>query len=537
MKAQSQLNKKIVFFFLILTLALTAGGFVFADQPATSAENEFYINISKATADKGYEIKAFAGAFSLILPKGILKDSSGIQINRLDEEATSSLPWQLDKLSGIFQFEFTNKSALSATGTMQVEIKYNRPSDFLKQIYFFDNNYSSWRPLVCRESVKTNSVRCAISLNFARLAIFSNLDARVVGKASWYSYKKGMFAASPDFPKGSKLRVVNLENGKSVDVEVNDFGPDKRLHPDRPVDLSKEAFKKIAPLSQGMVKVRVEPLTITKQTGRFLGISAQGAKSEPSISSKSAVVMDEKSGNVIWQKNSTSTLPLASLTKLVAIKVFLDTRPSLNKVVAYSIKDEEYNYKYANKWEVAKLALKDGDTLTIEDLLYAALVGSANNAVESLVRVSGLSRDNFIALMNQEAANWGASSTRFMEPTGLSPHNVSSAMDYAITTKQVYGNPIIQKASTIPTYSFKTINTKKAHKIKNTDQLLAVSDLNISGSKTGYLNEAQYCLMARASGGKGNQIIAVTMGTASRQASFDETEELLKYGLKILKLQ
>jgi D-alanyl-D-alanine carboxypeptidase len=216
----------------------------------------------------------------------------------------------------------------------------------------------------------------------------------------------------------------------------------------------------------------------------------------------------------------------------VAIKVFLDTRPTLNSQVAYSVKDEEYNYEYVNKWESARLKLEDGDTLTIEDLLYAALVGSANNAIETLVRVSGFKRDEFIEKMNQEVIDWGATTTHFIEPTGLSPENVSSALDYAIITKEVYTNPIIQKASTMYQYKFTTINTKKAHTITNTDKLLQISNLNITGSKTGYLNEAQYCLMVRAKNNSGKQVIAVTMGVSSRENSFNETEQLLKYALK-----
>lgn len=530
---QSQIKAKIFIFSLILILAQAAGGFVFAADNEQQPE-EYLINIDEKTAGRGYEIKAFDGAFSLILPKGVLSGSSGIKMERIVDEAFDE-PWQLDKLSEVFQYEILNSSAYDGASSLKAEIKYNQPADYYKQIYFYDKNYSTWRPLSCREVAGRSSVRCDISLSFARLAVFANPEALVVGKASWYSYKKGNFAASPDFPKGSILRVTNLANGKSVDVEVNDFGPDKKLHPDRPVDLAKEAFAKIASLRSGIINIKVEPLKIASASGRLLGISDTGAGVEPLISAKSAVVINEKTNEILWQKNATSSLPLASLTKLVAIKVFLDTRPSLNQVVTYSVKDEEYNYQYVKKWESARLTLNDGDTLTAEDLLYAALVGSANNAVETLVRASGLSREEFIDLMNREVISWGAAATHFVEPTGLSPENVSSALDYAIITKQVYTNPIIEKASTMRTYSFSTINTKKKHKIKNTDQLLEVSELTISGSKTGFLDEAQYCLMVKASDKSGAKVIAVTMGVESRQKSFDQTEELLKYGLDKIK--
>lgn len=531
MMRQSQIYVKTIIFFLILTLAQMAGSFIYAAEPVTAEENQYQININKQTISKGYTVKVFKGAFNLILPKAVLSDATAVKMSKIDE--SQAAPWQLEKLSGIFQYELLNIKAYDALKPLAVEIKYDKPSVYLKQIYFYDKNFSSWRPLSCRELIGKNTLRCDISFGFARLAVFANPNVLAEGRASWYSYKKGDFAASPDFPKGSKLRVYNLENGKSVDVVINDFGPERKLHPDRVVDLAKEAFKKIAKLGQGTIKVKVDPIYIAPKTGRLFGVSGQGAKTEPDVSAKAAVIINEQSGDILWGKNATSTFPLASLTKLVAIKVFLDTRPSLNQIVSYSVKDEEYNYEWVNKWESARLKLNDKDTLTVENLLYAALVGSANNAIETLVRVSGLKRDEFIAQMNEEVKSWGAGATKFVEPTGLSPANVSTPLDYAIITKEVYTNPIIQKASTMNRYKFTTLNTKKAHTINNTDVLLSISNLNITGSKTGYLDEAKYCLMARAAG-SGKSVIAVTMGAANRQTSFDETEELLKYGLKKL---
>jgi D-alanyl-D-alanine carboxypeptidase (penicillin-binding protein 5/6) len=86
----------------------------------------------------------------------------------------------------------------------------------------------------------------------------------------------------------------------------------------------------------------------------------------------------------------------------------------------------KYNHLYVTPGQEARLRVKDGETMTINDLLYSALVGSANNAVESLVRVSGLSRDQFVERMNSQAKTWGATNTKFIEPSGLAPENVSS---------------------------------------------------------------------------------------------------------------
>jgi len=531
MAAQSQIWRQTIILFLTLTLAQTAGSFVYAAETGQAEENRsYFINLDKKTIGKGYTVSVFDEAIKLSLTPGLLSDSTGVDIIELNEVIDS--PWQLDKISKVYQFEFRNKTAYDGKKPFNVQLAYDKSSNYYKQVFYYDKNYSSWRPLPTVDYPDKSYVRSLIYLPFARLAVFANPAALVIGQASWYKYKGGMFAASPDFPKNSKLRVYNTANNKFVDVTINDFGPERKLHPNRVIDLDKVAFKKIASTGAGIINVRVQPISIVSENNKILGIADNGAKSNLLITAKSAIAMDEQTGEILWQKNATSTLPLASLTKTVAIKVFLDTRPSLNRQVTYSVKDEEYNYEYVNKWESARLKLQDGDTLTIEDLLYAALVGSANNAIETLVRVSGLKRDEFILKMNQEAAGLGAASTRFVEPTGLSPKNVSSALDYAIITKEVYTHPIIQKASVMYQYKFTTVNTKKAHTITNTDKLLQVSSLNITGSKTGYLDEAQYCLMARAKNNSGKEVIAVIMGSNSRQSSFDETEQLLTYALK-----
>jgi len=533
MVRQSQIWRQIIIFFLTLTLAQTAGSFIYAEETAEPAENRFYfINLDKETISKGYTVSAFDDVIKLSLAPGVLSESTWVDAVELNETIDS--PWQLEKISKVYQFEFRNKSAYDNKKPFYIQLAYNKTSNYYKQVFYYDKNYFSWRPLPTIDYPDKSFARSLIHLPFARIAVFANPEALVVGQASWYKYRGGLFAASPDFPKNSKLRVYNTANNKFVDVTINDFGPERKLHPDRVIDLDKVAFRKLAPIGAGIINVRVQPISIVSENNKILDIAGFGAKSELLITAKSAVIIDEQIGKILWQKNATSALPLASLTKLVAVKVFLDTRPTLNRQVAYSVKDEEYNYEYVNKWESAKLKLQDGDTLTIEDLLYAALVGSANNAIETLVRLSGLKRDEFILKMNQEAAGWGAATAHFIEPTGLSPKNVSSALDYAIITKEVYTHPIIQKASIMYQYKFTTLNTKKAHTITNTDKLLQVSSLDITGSKTGYLLEAQYCLMARAKNNSGKQVIAVTMGVDSRQNSFDETEQLLKYALKMI---
>jgi D-alanyl-D-alanine carboxypeptidase len=384
------------------------------------------------------------------------------------------------------------------------------------------------------------TVSATISLPFARVAVFSDPSVDVVGKASWYAYKHGDFAASVDFPKGSKIRVYNLANNKSVDITINDFGPERDKFPDRILDLDKVAFNKIASKGAGVIGIRIQPLYVAPDAqGKVLGVSEEGAMAAPNIKAPSAIVINEATGDILWQNNSDQVMELASLSKIVAIKVFFDQHPSLNTVATYKKQDELYNYQYCSPADAAKLTVKDGDKMTIGDLVYSALVASANNAVESLVRVSGLSRDVFIAKMNAYAASIGAVNTHFVEPTGLSAQNVSTAHEYAIITRDVFKNPIIQKISTTPKYSFTTINTKKKHNLVNSSGIIrdgvfaASNNLKITGSKTGWLDK--HNLMTRATGSKGESVIAVDFGADTGLETSSDIQELIQYG--ILKLE
>lgn len=438
-------------------------------------------------------------------------------------------PYDYEALTPLYEISVDSKK-IAKGKTFSLDIYYTKTDNNYKKVFYFDSKKNVWRPLPTIDNPKAKKVTAQIPFTYVRLAVFSNNNILTVGKTGWYNYKKGLFAASPDFAKGSILRVYNLDNGKFVDVTINDYGPERNTHPDRVVDLDKVAFKKIAATSAGTINIRIEVL---KAVGLNLNQDLAPAL-EPNLSAWSAVVVREADGRILWEKNGEKVTPLASLTKIIAAQVFLDTKPTLSKVVTYKKQDEDYNYKYCKPGESAKLQVKDGETMTLSDLLYAALVGSANNAVESLVRNSGLTRDEFIAKMNSKVKEWGAKSTSFVEPTGLSEKNVSSPADYAIITEEAYTDPLIKKISTTYKYTFSTINTKKKHTLTNTNKIIASNKYNIIGSKTGYLNEAGYCLMTRIKSKYGN-LIAVNFGSTSKANNFADNEKLLNYGLRLLK--
>jgi D-alanyl-D-alanine endopeptidase (penicillin-binding protein 7) len=474
---------------------------------------------SEAATSAGLEINYPVAAFT-----------APATLNIAAEATAEGLPWELKATTPVYEYSFSTTGLYDPIWPLEIKIHYSENNNKFKQIYIYDELSDIWRPVATRDWPREQYVSAETKSLSGRLVVLSNPEIMTVGTASWYKYKNGLFAASPDLAKGSVVRVYNLDNGKFVDVTINDWGPERNKHPDRVIDLDYVAFSKIASPGAGLVPVRIEPLKIVIPEAKK---AVPQTTADLNITAASAVILAEKDGSVLWGKNEATVTPLASLTKLVAAKVFLETKPDLKKVVAYKYQDEKYNYEYCKPWESSRLRVSEGETMTVEDLLYSTLVGSANNAIETLVRVSGLSRAQFVSKMNETVKSWGALNTKFVEPSGLSPNNVSSPFDYAIITKEVFSNPLMEKISTTARYTFKTINTQKSHTLTNTNQLLRSNKYPIVGSKTGYLDEAGYCLMTRTKTSTGN-IVSINLNSQSKDANFLDNENLIRYGLRLM---
>ena len=525
-KRLNQAGKILILTVMASFFILLNNGLAQTDGNTVIGTKQYFINLDKETIARGYTVAAYDDQIKLSLIPGILDESTGVDVWELHEPLNE--PWQFDRISEVYQFEFRNKAAYDNEKPFIIQLKYNSYDENLKQVYYFDKNFSSWRPLPTKDYFGEKMVRAYIHLPFARLAVFSNPEVMSVGNASWYAYKNGDFAASPDFPKGSILKVINLENDKTIEVEINDWGPDRSIHPDRVVDLDKLAFKKIASLGDGIVKVGVEPVYIPEENGRVLGIKTDNVNENLDINSKAFIAQDITSGKIIIAGNATTTLPLASLTKIVTASVFLDTNPDFNEVATYSIKDEENNWPYLeNKYESMRLLIEDGDRLIVKDAFFSTLVKSTNNTAETLVRISGMQRDDFIKKMNEKVHEWGATGTVFIEPSGLSPENVSTVSDYVIISKNALQHPRMLEATTLKRYEFTTLKNKKKFIQSNTNGLL-YDNFYITGGKTGYIDEVGYCLMTKIKTEK-SEIIGVLLGADTREQSFNEMRDLLKY--------
>jgi rare lipoprotein A len=476
------------------------------------------INLDVLASDTRFEIdysdKAFTKPVELIVEKKF---------------KVQNLPWSLHALSPVYSYNFKTDGLHDPAHSFIVKIYYPKDNYNLKRLFNYDPFSQSFKEIEIKENLENNYIYYTTNSTSDKLLLMEENEIMNRGKASWYKYKNGLFAASPDYPKGSILKVTNLDNDKSVEVEINDYGPDRSIHPDRVIDLDYVAFSKIANPSSGIINVKVEVVSVAD--GK---VEISSLETIPSISANSAIVMNEENNEIIYSKNANQVVPIASLTKIVFAQVFLDLNVDFDKEVEYKQADEDFNVLYCQpKSDIKMLKLEDGDVLTIRDLFYSALMYSGNNAVETLVRNSGISRDEFIKKMNSYVKEVGAKNTVFIEPTGLSFKNVSSVKDYAIISKEVFKNEFLNDVSSTKYYSFKTSNTNKEFKLYNTNKSLSKNTYNIEGSKTGYLHESGYCLTTKVVQGE-KSLIVINLNSDSREEREIDNEKLAKYGFKMI---
>jgi len=182
----------------------------------------------------------------------------------------------------------------------------------------------------------------------------------------------------------------------------------------------------------------------------------------------------------------------------------------------------------------AKLYVNAGETLTVKDLYFTSLVGSANNATKALARSTGLSSEEFVKRMNEQASEWGLSHTYFEEVTGLSERNVSTAKEYAELARNAFKHFDLLVGSTTPAYGFRTLNTDMPHTITSKNKMLA-TDWYVTGTKTGFTYEALYTLMTKVTDrNAGHEVIIVILGAQDDATRYRETDALLQYAFSRL---
>ena len=218
-------------------------------------------------------------------------------------------------------------------------------------------------------------------------------------------------------------------------------------------------------------------------------IEAQAMMAGPLLTSQSALIFNNKTGEILYQKNADRVMPIASISKLMSAMVVLDARLDMNERITITA-DEIDRLKGTG----SRLAV--GTTLTRGELLHLSLMSSENRATHALGRTYPGGMSAFVSAMNAKAQSLGMYSSRFYEPTGLNFQNVSTANDLNRMVAAASKYPLINKNSTSNYGSVWTANGRQNY--KNSNALVREGSWNIELQKTGYIREAGRSMVVKA---------------------------------------
>lgn len=249
--------------------------------------------------------------------------------------------------------------------------------------------------------------------------------------------------------------------------------------------------------------------------GERLGL--RGADDPLDLSSSVALVVDQDTSEVLFSKNDRAVLPIASLTKLMTGLVIADAQLSMDESI--TITDDD-----AAVYRNSRLAV--GTTLSRGEMMHLSLMSSENRAANALGRTFPGGRDEFVRRMNAKARELGMRDTRFVEPTGLSSDNQSSARDLATLVSVAYERPILRDLSTSPSYQLDL--GRRTLQYNNSNRLVRNPEWEIGLQKTGYISEAGRCLVMQAKVA-GRKVIMVFLDSAGKLARVQDAERVRRW--------
>ena len=237
------------------------------------------------------------------------------------------------------------------------------------------------------------------------------------------------------------------------------------------------------------------------------------------LKSSVAYVIDQDTNEVLVSKNDQAVLPIASITKLMTGVVISEAKLSMHESITITQDDVDTEKGSSSR-------LKVGTTLTRGELLHLSLMASENRAAHALGRTYPGGLQAFVDLMNAKAAALGMRDTRYIEPTGLSSKNQSSAKDLATLVSLAYQDPILRELSTSPSHQVEV--GKHTLNYKTTNRLIKNPNWDIGLQKTGYISEAGQCLVMQAKIA-GRKLIMVFLDSAGKLSRVADAERVRKW--------
>jgi D-alanyl-D-alanine endopeptidase (penicillin-binding protein 7) len=239
------------------------------------------------------------------------------------------------------------------------------------------------------------------------------------------------------------------------------------------------------------------------------------------LRSSSALVLDADTGEIVIDKNADAVTPIASITKLMTAMVILDRGLDMEQRVVMSRED-------IDSLKGTKSRLRPGNILTRGDLLLLALMASENRAAAALGRTYPGGIEPFVAAMNAKAAMLGMHDSRFVDSTGLSPQNVSSARDLVKLVRAAHEYSVIRDFSTRDKASVRVSEKGRPLAFANTNGLVRAHRWDVELSKTGYISEAGRCLVMRVRLAS-KDLIVVLLDSWGRQSRIGDANRIKKW--------
>jgi D-alanyl-D-alanine endopeptidase (penicillin-binding protein 7) len=250
---------------------------------------------------------------------------------------------------------------------------------------------------------------------------------------------------------------------------------------------------------------------------------AQEAKPHKAVylRSSSALVLDADTGEIVIDKNADAVVPIASITKLMTAMVILDRNLDMDQRIVLSRQD-------IDSLKGTRSRLRPGNVLTRRELLLIALMSSENRAAAAVGRTYPGGIEPFVAAMNAKAAALDMKDSRFVDATGLSPHNVSSARDLGKLVRAAHEYSLIREFSTKDRASVKVAERGRPLNFHNTNGLVRAHHWEVELSKTGYISEAGRCLVMRVRLAS-KDLIVVLLDSWGRQSRIGDANRIKKW--------
>ena len=307
------------------------------------------------------------------------------------------------------------------------------------------------------------------------LILSFSCSAVVLAKTTDESSSKKNIQAEKNKPRKSTKDTKSSITAKSIraDKSKKNVKSPKNPREVRPTVLPRSSVNK------------VESIAPRVSAGTALGLGKNG--DELNLKSNVAISVDYQNQDIIFDKNSQVSLPVASITKLLTAMVVLDAKLPMDEIL-------EINEQDAAIYKNSRLV--KGTKLTRQEALLLALMSSENRAAYTLGRNYPGGIKAFMAVVNLKTKEIGMKNAAFEDPTGLTSKNVASAEDLAILVNAAYQYPLIRQFTTTPNHT-KEIN-QRAQQFLNSNRLVRSGDMEVLIQKTGYISEAGRCLVMMA---------------------------------------